>query len=116
MIDARRMEVYSALYDSELNIISDTKAEIITEESYSEILEKQKICFFGNGADKCKSMIKSSNALFMEEIYPLASDMSGLSAKKFREGKFEDIAYFEPFYLKEFVAKISKNKVISATE
>jgi tRNA threonylcarbamoyladenosine biosynthesis protein TsaB len=113
MIDARRMEVYSALYDSELNIISDTKAEIIVEGSYSEILDKQKICFFGNGTEKCKNVIKSHNALFIKEIYPLASDMCELSVKQFRERNFEDVAYFEPFYLKDFIAKISKNKVIN---
>jgi tRNA threonylcarbamoyladenosine biosynthesis protein TsaB len=112
MIDARRMEVYSALYDSELNVISETTAEIITEMSYSGILEKRKICFFGNGAGKCENVIDSANALFIKEIYPLASDMCVLSTKRFEESKFEDVAYFEPFYLKEFVAKISKNKVL----
>jgi tRNA threonylcarbamoyladenosine biosynthesis protein TsaB len=113
MMDARRMEVYSALYDSELNVVSDTKAEIIAEESYAEILAEQKICFFGNGAEKCRSVIKSSNALFINEIFPFAADMCVLSEKKFLERQFEDVAYFEPFYLKDFIAKISKNKVIN---
>jgi tRNA threonylcarbamoyladenosine biosynthesis protein TsaB len=113
MIDARRMEVYSALYDSKLNILSDTKAEIVTEESYTELLDKQKICFLGSGAEKCKNVIHHPNASFINDIYPLASDMCGISSGKFREGKFEDVAYFEPFYLKDFIAKISKNKVLS---
>jgi tRNA threonylcarbamoyladenosine biosynthesis protein TsaB len=113
MIDARRMDVYSALYDSELNIISDIKAETIAGESYSEMLEKQKICFFGNGAEKCESVIKSPNAVFIKDIYLLASDMCELSAERFKGRKFENVACFEPFYLKEFIAKISKNKVIN---
>jgi tRNA threonylcarbamoyladenosine biosynthesis protein TsaB len=114
MIDARRMEVYSALFDGNLNIISDTKAEIITGESYSEILDRQKIRFLGSGAEKCRNVISHPNASFIKDIYPLASDMCSISFGKFREGKFEDAARFEPFYLKDFVTKISKNKVLPA--
>jgi tRNA threonylcarbamoyladenosine biosynthesis protein TsaB len=112
MIDARRMEVYSALYDETLKTVSETKAEIITEDSYSELLEKQKIVFFGTGADKCKNIITSPNAIFIEDIYPLAKDMIELSAHACKEGLFENTAYFEPFYLKDFIAIVSKNKVI----
>ena len=112
MIDARRMEVYSALYDSRLNPVSDVKAEIITDDSYATMLDVHKICFFGSGMAKCKTAIKSQNALFINDINPLASDMCALAAKRFQTGQFEDVAYFEPFYLKEFVAIVSKNKVI----
>jgi tRNA threonylcarbamoyladenosine biosynthesis protein TsaB len=112
MIDARRMEIYSALYDSELNVVSDIKAEIITEKSYSEMLERQKICFFGNGEEKCENVIKSPNAVFIKDIYPLASDMCALSTRKFLKRNFENVAYFEPLYLKDFIVKISQNKVI----
>ncbi|MDR2147362.1 MAG: tRNA (adenosine(37)-N6)-threonylcarbamoyltransferase complex dimerization subunit type 1 TsaB [Tannerella sp.] len=112
MIDARRMEVYSALYDSQLKPVSDVKAEIITGNSYAAMLDVGKICFFGNGAAKCQMEIKSPNAMFINDINPLASDMCALSAKRFQAGQFEDVAYFEPFYLKEFVAVVAKNKVI----
>jgi tRNA threonylcarbamoyladenosine biosynthesis protein TsaB len=112
MIDARRMEVYTALYDNNLHMIRPVKAEIIDENSFSDILENKKILCFGNGAAKCKGILTHPNISFIEEIHPLASDMASLAEEAFRENKFQDIAYFEPFYLKEFIATTPKNKVL----
>lgn len=113
MMDARRMEVYSAFYDAQLNLIRNISADIIDEESYASYLEKGKVCFFGDGAEKCKSVLTSSNVKFIDKIYPLASNMGVLAQKAFEEKSFEDVAYFEPFYLKEFKATIAKNKVLN---
>lgn len=112
MIDARRMEVYSAIYNEELNTERKIQADIIDENSYLEFLDKQAVVFFGNGADKCKDTIRHSNASFLDNIHPLASNMVGLANKAFEDKAFEDVAYFEPFYLKEFVATTPKNKVL----
>ncbi len=103
MIDARRMEVYSAIYDINNNEIRKTKAEIITKNSFSDILNKHKMIFFGNGADKCKSMVSNKNALFIDDISASAVNMITLAENKFLKKTFEDIAYFEPFYLKDFI-------------
>lgn len=113
MIDARRMEVYSAVYDRALNIVEPVKANIIDSDSFSGMLGERKILFFGDGSEKCKSVITHPNALFVDDIVPLASSMLALSEKALREGKFEDVAYFQPFYLKEFQATVPKNKVLS---
>ena len=112
MLDARRMEVYAAIYDASLMLIRETTADIVEAETYASYLEKGKVCFFGNGAAKCKPVIASSNALFMEDIHPLAVNMIPLADEAFAAGKFEDTAYFEPFYLKEFQATVAKNKVL----
>ena len=110
MLDARRMEVYTALHSSALNIIEETNAKIIDSDSFSEQLEKNKMLFFGNGAAKCKNDISNENALFLDGIVPLAANMSKLAEQKFANSDFEDLAYFEPFYLKSFVATISKKR------
>ena len=112
MIDARRMEVYAAIFNNSLNVIRNTSADIIDENSYSEILDSNKIAFFGNGSEKCKEVLTHKNAIFIEGIHPLASAMGILAEKAFSEKDFVDSAYFEPFYLKEFVATIPKNKII----
>ena len=112
MIDARRMEVYSALYDGNLNEIEPVRANIIHEDSYRDFLAQKEIIFFGTGADKCKAIIRSSNAIFEDDIYPSASNMIDEAEKLFANKSFVDLAYFEPFYLKEFQATIPKNKVI----
>lgn len=111
MIDARRMEVYTALYDRDMNILKDVSAEIIDTASFEKELSGQKIVFFGNGADKCKSVIHHPNAIFLQDIHPLAKNMLPLSKEKFSHGKFEDVAYFEPFYLKDFVATTPTRKL-----
>lgn len=115
MLDARRMEVYAALYDANLQSVRETAADIVTAETYAPYLEKGKVCFFGNGSAKCKEMIDSPNACFIDDINPLAKHMVALSEKVFAEGRLEDVAYFEPFYLKEFQATIAKNKVLGGT-
>ena len=112
MIDARRMEVYSAIFDKNLDFISDVEAKIIDENSYSEIKNK-KVAFFGNGSDKCKEILNNNNFTFLSDIFPSAEYMCNLSEKLFLEKKFEDLVYFEPFYLKEFVATMPKKLVIN---
>jgi tRNA threonylcarbamoyladenosine biosynthesis protein TsaB len=111
MIDARRMEVYAAIYDRSLRKVRDTGADIVTAETYASFLEKRKVFFFGNGAAKCKDVIQSPNASFIEDIYPLASDMATLSEQTFEEKRFESTAYFDPFYLKDFIATVAKNRI-----
>ena len=102
MIDARRMEVYAAFFDKNNELIKDISADIIDENSYHDLLTKQPIYFFGNGAEKCKAVLTHQNARFLDDIVPLAENMIPFSEKYFSENKFEDVAYFEPFYLKEF--------------
>lgn len=111
MIDARRMEVYSAIYLKNLTKFSEIGANIIDENSFSQILENRKICFFGNGANKCKTVIKSGNALFFDGVFPTAENMISLAEKAFFNQEFQDVAYFEPFYLKDFIATVPKEKL-----
>jgi len=113
MIDARRMEVYSALFDGNMNEIEPVGATVVDENFYHDILLQNEITFFGNGADKCKNVIRSTNAKFVADIYPLAINMISEAENAIKREKFVDIAYFEPFYLKEFQATIPKNKVFS---
>jgi tRNA threonylcarbamoyladenosine biosynthesis protein TsaB len=113
MIDARRMEVYTALYDTALNEIQPARSEIVVESSYKEFLDKGKVVFFGDGSDKSSAIIRSANALFVRDIHPHAKAMIPLAEEAFKECKFVDIAYFEPFYLKEFQATVAKNKVLT---
>jgi len=103
MLDARRMEVYASVFNSDVEEIRETKAEIIDSNSYSEYLEKGKVLFFGDGAEKCKDIIKHKNADFVDDIFPSAKEMSKIAEKMFNEKIFEDSAYFEPFYLKDFI-------------
>lgn len=104
MIDARRMEVYAQLFDASLKEIQPVSAEIIDEQSFDSELEKGKVAFFGDGAAKCKDVINHPNAIFLEEFNPSAQGMISLAEAKFAEKQFEDVAYFEPYYLKDFVA------------
>lgn len=108
MIDARRMEVYCALYDRALREVLPTRAEIIDEHSFAEYLDRHPIYFLGNGADKCKEVISHPNAVFKEGVVPLAKNMIPLAEMAMAREQFEDVAYFEPFYLKDFVATKSK--------
>jgi tRNA threonylcarbamoyladenosine biosynthesis protein TsaB len=111
MIDARRMEVYNALFDSELKQVRETQAEIIGEDSFREELEKHIIVFAGDGAEKCKPALGNHpNARFIDDFYPSAAYMIKLAEKKFQESAFENVAYFEPFYLKDFIPGIAKVK------
>ncbi|UII33547.1 tRNA (adenosine(37)-N6)-threonylcarbamoyltransferase complex dimerization subunit type 1 TsaB [Fulvivirga ulvae] len=108
MIDARRMEVYCLLANHKVQVMEPTKPEIIDSASFEDTLLKNQIMFFGNGAAKCKGIITSTNALFVDDVYPDASNIGFLAYRKFEQQQFEDVAYFEPFYLKEF--RISKPK------
>ncbi len=111
MIDARRMEVYCAVFDSALNRKSETKPEILDENSFSDLLAKGSVLFIGNGVEKFAGICHHPNASF-DFRCPEACDMADAAAEAFNAGKFEDTAYFEPFYLKEFVAGISKKSVL----
>lgn len=105
MIDARRNEVYATVYDRALNVVKETAAEIVTENSFSELLSEHPVFFFGNGAAKCKEIITSPNARFIDKHRnPLARNMMPLAERAAWEERYEDIAYFEPFYLKNFIA------------
>jgi len=108
MIDARRLEVYCAVYSENLTEIKKTTAEIIDKNSFSDLLLSHKICFFGDGANKCKAIISHPNAIFSDSIHPSAKFMLLLAEKRFSENKVEDIAYLEPFYLKDFIGTKSQ--------
>lgn len=110
MLDARRMEVYSAIYDSNYTQIRDTEAQILDNTSFSNYLEKGKVYFIGNGVEKTKSLIDHPNAVFVEDKLPSANEMSRLALKKYKISDTEDVAYFEPYYLKDFVALKPKTK------
>jgi tRNA threonylcarbamoyladenosine biosynthesis protein TsaB len=103
MIDARRMEVFSALYDSNNIQVRGVQADVVDENTYAEYLINE-IIFFGDGSLKCQEIINHQNAKFIEGIHPSAKNLGILSKAKFENKDFEDVAYFEPYYLKDFVA------------
>jgi tRNA threonylcarbamoyladenosine biosynthesis protein TsaB len=111
MIDARRMEVYAALYNVEGKMMRDISADIITSDSYSDFLEDHKVYFVGNGSEKCKTTLTHPNAFFLDNVTPLAENMILFAIKAFEEKNFVDVAYFEPFYLKEFQTTTARSKV-----
>ena len=111
MLDARRMEVYAEVLDRALNVVRPIQADIVDADTYKEYLDKHPVYFFGNGAAKCMETINHPNAHLVEGIEPLAKNMAPLAEKRFVEGKFEDVAYFVPFYLKDFVAKMPKKLI-----
>lgn len=108
MLDARRMEVYAQITNIALQTVKETSADIVEANTYDEYLQNNVVYFFGNGADKCKEVITHPNARFIEDIVPLAKNMFPLAEKRMAEERFEDVAYFVPFYLKDFVAKEAK--------
>jgi tRNA threonylcarbamoyladenosine biosynthesis protein TsaB len=111
MIDARRMEVYTALFMANLDKIEPVTAKIIDNNSFAEYLLSNKIIFAGDGAAKCKEVLKKQpNAIFYDDFYPSAKYQSATAEQKYLTGKFEDTAYFEPYYLKEFIAGKPKVK------
>lgn len=112
MIDARRMEVYTALYNSCGETVKPVGAEIIDEKSFSEYFPNNKIMFFGNGAEKCRNHIVHPNAIFSGPLKTSARFMQTMAEIKFNKNEFENTAYFEPFYLKNFVATTPKNKIL----
>ena len=104
MLDARRMEVYAAVFDAQKDLLRETKAEVVDERSYNTYLERSKVYFIGTGVSKTKNVIQSDNAVFIEDKLPSASTMSKLSYEKLKKNDIEDVAYFEPYYLKDFIA------------
>ena len=111
MIDARRMEVYNCIYDASLGQVRETQPEIIDENSFAEILQSKKVYFCGNGAAKCKQYLTHENAIFLDDVYPLATSMIALAEDAFAKNDFADVAYFEPFYLKAAHVTLPKNQL-----
>lgn len=111
MIDARRMEVYAALFDRALKPIRETLADVVDENTYKQWLDERPVYFFGNGAAKCVEQINHPNARLIEDIEPLAKWMLPLAEKRMIQERFEDVAYYTPFYLKDFVAKEAKKLI-----
>ena len=110
MLDARRMEVYSAVYDKNNVLVREIRAEILEENSFKEFLNQKTVYFIGDGVEKTKTLISHENAIFIDDKLPTANEMIRLSYSKFQQKDFEDVAYFEPFYLKDFVATTNKKK------
>lgn len=104
LIDARRMEVYSAIFNSEKIRVRETKAEILDKNSFIDYLEQKTTVFLGDGASKFKSLCKHPLAKFLEDKFPSAIDMAALAEAKYKISDTENVAYFEPFYLKEFMS------------
>lgn len=104
MIDARRMEVYQQQFSSDAEPLSEITAEIIDSDSYVDVLNNGEVVFFGDGASKCKEVIEHENAEFLDDFLPSARGMITEAERKFQAGQFENLAYFEPYYLKDFVA------------
>ncbi len=103
LLDARRMEVYSAVFDRDKHRVRETRAEIVDEHSFKEFLQKGKVVLLGSGAEKCKGVLSGPNVVFNTKAVPSAREMASLSYQKFLNKEFEDVAYFEPFYLKDFL-------------
>jgi len=115
MIDARRMEVYNGLYDTNLRPARNIRAEIITESSFAKELDQNQVWFFGDGAEKCMPVLGSHpNARFINDFQLSASFMVRLADEKFQKNEFEDVVYFEPYYLKDFIPGIPKVKGLRA--
>lgn len=111
MLDARRMEVYTAVYDVGLKALLEPTNLILDEDSYQDHLKAEPVIFFGNGSDKFQEVMKKENAYFVKNVTPSAVQMVGLSEIKYLASEFEDVAYFEPFYLKEFQATTPRKLV-----
>ena len=111
MIDARRMEVYAGIYDRALKEVRPVGADVVDAETYKQWLDERPVYFFGNGAAKCMETINHSNAHLIEGIEPLAKWMQPLAERRLLNGQTEDVAYFEPFYLKDYVAKMPKKLI-----
>lgn len=109
VLDARRMEVYSAVFDANMNQIRDTQAEIIDEESFQEYISKNTVHFIGSGAEKIRGILPDVNAEFYINAVPSAKEMAPISFDKFKKENFESVAYFEPYYLKDFLITQKKS-------
>lgn len=108
LLDARRMEVYSAVFDKNLKQVGDTRAEIVSESSFEAFWQKGKVLLMGSGAEKCKEVLCHDHISFDEGVVPSASQMAHLAYEKYKSSEFEDVAYFEPYYLKDFILQQKK--------
>lgn len=111
MIDARRMEVYAGIYDRSLKPVRQVQADVVDGDTYRQWLDERPVYFFGNGAAKCMEAIGHANAHLINNIEPLAKYMMPLAERRFLQEQWEDVAYFVPFYLKDFVAKMPKKLI-----
>jgi len=111
MLDARRMEVYAQVLDRALKEVRGIQADVVTADTYREFLDAHEVYFFGNGAAKCMDTIAHPHAHLIKDVMPLAKNMFPLAEKRLAEGRVEDVAYFVPFYLKDFVAKTPKKLI-----
>ncbi len=105
MLDARRMEVYSAVFSSEGNQIRETQAEILTENSFTQYLEEESVLFIGSGVEKFEPICQHKNAIFLNDKLPSAYQMAELAEAKYKISDIENVAYFEPYYLKDFISR-----------
>ena len=112
LMDARRMEVYTAVFDSQLNFKEAVSAKIVDENTFISLLKANKVIFFGNGLEKCKTTLCHKNAVFIDNCHPVAANLVSMAENAYQHGTFEDTAYFEPFYLKDFVATTPKKKIL----
>lgn len=110
VLDARRMEVYSCVFDEDYKEIRETRAEIIDENSFREYVAHSKVILLGSGAEKCKELLTNSNFSFGTDVVPSSKEMVALSYEKFENSDFENVAYFEPYYLKDFMIQKKKPK------
>ena len=108
VLDARRMEVYSAVFNNKYQEIRDTRAEIIDENSFLDYVSEHKVHIVGSGAEKCKEILEQPNFHFDTSMVPSAKEMATIAFEKYKKGQFEDVAYFEPFYLKDFIIQSKK--------
>lgn len=107
-LDARRMEVYSCVYDHRYHEVRETRAEIIDEASFADYVGENKVHIVGSGAEKCRGVLQHPNFIFNPDVVPSAKEMATIAFEKFKSQQFEDVAYFEPYYLKDFVLQQKK--------
>jgi tRNA threonylcarbamoyladenosine biosynthesis protein TsaB len=113
MIDARRMEVYTAIYSSNLQLVQKVNALVVDQDSFREFTENSRLFLFGNGSAKCSDILINPNIIYIDGILASSLHMATLANLKFQKGEFVDVAYFEPFYLKDFIATVPKNSILN---
>jgi len=114
MLDAKRMEVYYSIFDSGGGIVKDVSAAVINKKSFSDISESVRILFFGDGSRKCRYVISHNNSIFAENFEVSAAHMHIPVYEAFNTANFEDVAYFEPFYFKDFIATVPKKNIVGS--